>query len=297
MSKLGYYILYILTFPVAFLPLRFGFLLSDCLYYIVYYLVGYRKKMVRKNLANSFPDKTKEELLRMEKAFFRHFCDYYFETIKLLHISDAEIEKRFVFKNAELIDYFLKEGNSVILMLGHYGNWEWVTSITLAVKGGDSTVIGQIYRPLKNKAFDSFFLKLRRRFHSVGFAKNDIYREIIKMRRANKKWLLGFISDQKPSYNGIAYWTKFLNQDTATLIGAERIAKQTDSVVCYLDITRVKRGFYEGKVKLISDNPTETPEFEITEKYMRMLEKTILRNPSFYLWSHNRWKYKKNDSE
>ena len=294
MSKFFAHIIYLITLPLALLPFKLLYYISDLSFFSVYHIIRYRRKLVRKNLRNSFPDKTEEEIVSIEKDFYHHLCDYYFETIKLLNISDFRMKKHFVFKNEELIQYFLNDGKSVILMLGHYGNWEWVASITLWVKD-ENTAIGQIYRPLRNKAFDLFFLKLRARFHSIGFAKNEIYREIIKMRRAGKKWLLGFISDQRPSPHNIHYWTQFLNQDTPVLNGAEKIAKQTGAVVCYLDVKKIKRGFYEGKVKLIAENSKETEEFEITEKYMRLMEKTILRNPAYYLWSHKRWKHKRED--
>jgi KDO2-lipid IV(A) lauroyltransferase len=244
-------------------------------------------------LNNAFPDRSAARIITIEKDFYHHFCDYFFETIKLLNISDSRMKRHFVFKNEELLQYFLKEGRSVILLLGHFGNWEWVTSITLWVKSDKDTVIGQVYRPLKNKVSDLFFLKLRSRFHSAAFPKNDVYRDIVKMQKDHKKWLLGFMSDQKPSRRDLRYWTEFLNQEIPALVGTEKIAKHTGAVVCYLDVVRTKRSYYEGKVKLISDNPKETAEFEITEKYIRLMEKTIQRYPPGYLWTHNRWKYKK----
>jgi KDO2-lipid IV(A) lauroyltransferase len=286
----------VLTFPLALLPFSLLYFLSDSLYYIVYYIARYRRKQVRKNLTNAFPEKTSKEILGIERAFYHYFCDYFFETLKLLNISDSRMKRHFVFKNEELLQYFLKEGRPVILLLGHYGNWEWVTSITLWVKADKDTIIGQIYRPLKNKVFDLFFLRLRKRFHSEGFVKNDIYRDIIKLRKAEKNWLLGFMSDQKPSTNNLQHWMQFLNQETPVLTGTEKIARHTNAVVCYLDITCVKRSYYEGKVKLVSDNIAETADFEITEKYMQFLEKTIQRNPAAYLWTHNRWKFKKPES-
>jgi Lauroyl/myristoyl acyltransferase len=297
MSGFLYHIIYIFIYPLAILPFRALYYLSDFLFVIVYYLIRYRRKLVRKNLTNAFPEKPLKEIRAIERAFYHHFCDYFFETIKILNISDIRMKRHFVFKNEELIQYFLNEKKPVILMMGHYGNWEWVTSIALWMRRAENLEIGQIYRPLKNKTFDRFFIKLRTRFSTINYAKNSIYREIIRMRKSDKIWLLGFISDQKPSRQNIHYWTKFLNQDTAVLTGAERIAQQTGSVVCFLDVKRIKRGFYEGKVKLITDNPSETQEFEITEKYARLMEKTILRDPACYLWTHNRWKYKKEESE
>ena len=297
MSGFFYYILLILTYPLAILPFRILYYLSDLMFFITYYLVHYRRKLVRKNLTNAFPDKSEREIKDIEHTFYHQFCDYFFETIKILSMSDARMKKHYVFKNEELIQYFLNDEKPVILMLGHYGNWEWVTSIILWMKQKENLEIGQIYRPLKDKAFDRLFIKIRTHFHTYNYSKNAIYREIIRMRKSNKKWLLGFISDQKPSPQNIHYWTEFLNQETAVLTGAERIAKQTNTVVCYLDVKREKRGFYEGKIKLITDNPSETEEFEITEKYTRLLEKTILRDPSRYLWTHNRWKHKREHFE
>jgi KDO2-lipid IV(A) lauroyltransferase len=257
--------------------------------------VRYRRKIVRKNLENSFPDKNKKAIIRLEKEFYHHFCDYFFETIKLLHISDEEMKRRFVFKNQEILEEKTKNGNSALMMLGHYGNWEWVTSITLWSNDPEA-VFAQIYRPLKNKIFDRFFINLRKRFHSVGFAKNDTLREIVKYKRNGTKLIIGFISDQKPSLNNIHYWTRFLNQDTAILTGAERIAKQTGFIVGYLDVKKLRRGYYEVDVKIISEDPVSTGEFEITERYARLMEETILRNPSRWLWTHNRWKHKKHVS-
>jgi KDO2-lipid IV(A) lauroyltransferase len=249
---------------------------------------------VRRNLENSFPDKTIKEIIGIEKRFYHHFCDYFFETIKLLHISDEEMKRRFVFKDMAIVEEKMKEGNSCIMMLGHYGNWEWITSITLWSNDPDAH-FAQIYRPLRNKAFDRFFIDLRKRFHSTGFTKNDTLREIVKFRRDEKKLVVGFISDQKPSWNNIHYWTRFLNQDTAILTGAERIAKQTGFIVGYLDVRRLRRGYYEVEVKLISDDPGSTAEFEITERYARMMEDTILRDPTCWLWTHNRWKHKRQE--
>lgn len=269
--------------------------MSDVLFFFIYYIIGYRRKVVKQNLIATFPDKTKSQRSKIEKQFYHHFCDYFVETIKLFHISDQEIASRMVFENMELVNNFAKEGKSVIMYLGHYGNWEWVTSITLPL---DKDVkAAQIYRPLKNKVFDDLFLNLRKRFHSVGISKNSTLRSIIKLRQENQKIIIGFMADQTPSPKNIHYWTQFLNQDTPVFTGVERIAKQVDYPVVYLDIRKVKRGKYVGLVKLISDKPKQEPEFAITERYIREMEKTIFRDPANWLWTHKRWKYKRADIE
>ncbi|MFR9166890.1 MAG: lysophospholipid acyltransferase family protein [Dysgonomonas sp.] len=292
-DKITYCLMYAWMYLHALLPLKVLYVLSDILYFLTYKVIGYRKKVTRKNLKNSFPDKSQKELLQLEKEFYHHFCDYIVETIKLLHISDKEMQQRIVFNNIEVIKDRMKDGNSCLLFLGHYGNWEWVPAITLQFD--PNVVTGQIYRPLKNKAFDEIFLKIRKRFGSVGIAKNDTLRKIVQFKRDRIQTVIGFMSDQTPSKNNIHYWTTFLNQDTAVYTGVERIAKQTGFFVVYLDMAKVSRGKYVCDCKLISEKPKEEPEFAITERYIREFEKTILRNPAYWLWTHNRWKYKKSD--
>jgi len=293
MNRFLYAIIFIPAFLLALLPFRIMYFVSDFFYIIVYYIVRYRRKLVRKNLHHVFPGKTTVEILKIEKDFYHHFCDYFVETVKLLHISDSQIKKRYIFKNTELIKSFLDKSQPVVLIVGHYGNWEWVTSITLFLKDYQNTVFGQVYRPLKNKTFDRFFLNLRKRFHSVSFTKHNIYRDIVNLRKANKNWIIGFMSDQKPSGNQIPHQMLFLNQETDILTGTEKIARHTGASVVYLDIICLNRGYYEIDSIMISDNAANTSDYEITEKYIRCLEKTILRNPSAYLWTHNRWRFPK----
>lgn len=273
----------------ALLPLRVLYVLSDLLYFPLYYVMGYRKKVVRHNLKNSFPEKSEKERRTIEKQFYHHFCDYIVETIKLMHISDEEMKRRFRFTNSEMVHEQAVDGKSIFLMMGHYGNWEWVPSITRWVP--DQLLMAQIYRPLSNKAADKFFLKLRSRYGSVGIAKNDTLRDIIRFRKAGKQMMIGFIADQTPSKNNLHYWTDFLNQDTPCLTGAEKIARKIDAHVMYLDVYKTKRGYYEATFREIAVNSPETAEFEITEKYMRMMEETILRAPQYWLWTHKRWKH------
>jgi KDO2-lipid IV(A) lauroyltransferase len=250
---------------------------------------------VKQNLRSSFPEKTPKELLCIEKDFYHHLCDYFVETIKLLHITNEEMQKRITFNNVELVQDLMKEGNSCIMYLGHYGNWEWVPSLNLLFD--KDILLGQIYRPLKNKIFDILFLKIRSRFGSVGIPKDNTFRAIINYKRQSQKILIGFMSDQSPSPHNIHYWTNLLNKNTGVYTGVERIAKQTGFSVTYLDITKTGRGRYTANVKLISDCPKDEPEFAITERYIREMESTILRNPAYWLWSHRRWKHSPIESD
>lgn len=283
----------------ALLPFRSLYILSDFLYFLVYKVIRYRLKVVRINLKNSFPEKTDKELHVIEKEFYHHFCDYFVETLKLLHISDEEMQKRMVFENMDIVKDLMKDGNSALMFLGHYGNWEWVPSITMSFRNKEdqNKLLGQIYRPLKNKAVDDLFLKIRSRFGSFGIAKNETLRVIVKLRKAKQQILIGFMADQTPSFHNIHYWSTFMNQESAVFTGVERIAKQTGFAVVYLDMEKVKRGHYKGTVKLISDKPQDAPEFYITETYIREMERTILRNPAYWLWTHKRWKMTRKEVE
>lgn len=297
MNKVLYCIIYSWTYLHALLPFRLLYVLSDILYFWVYIVASYRLKVVRDNLIHSFPEKSKKELRKIERDFYHHFCDYFVETIKLLHISDKEMRKRMKFENVEQVKELMKDGNSALMFLGHYCNWEWVPSINLNFKDDENTILAQIYKPLKNKAFDDLFLKIRSRFGSLGIPRYETLRTIVKLRRDQKQTLIGFMADQLPSINNIHYWTSFLNQDSAVFTGVERIAKQTGFSVVYLDMEKERRGYYKGTVRLISDKPSEEPEYQITETYIRAMEKTILRNPAYWLWTHKRWKRSRQEVE
>ncbi|MFV0419911.1 MAG: lysophospholipid acyltransferase family protein [Dysgonomonas sp.] len=296
MNRILYYIIYLWMFLHALLPLRVLYVLSDILYLFVYKIASYRLHVVKHNLEACFPDKTEAERRMIEKKFYHHFCDYFVETIKLLHISDKEMQKRMKFENLDLVRDLMKDGNSVMMYMGHYCNWEWVPSITLNFKG-EGVMLGEIYKPLKNKAMDEIFLKIRSRFGSLGIPKNETLRTIVNLRREKKQTIIGFIADQTPSVHNIHYWTNFLNQDTPVFTGVERIAKKTGFAVTYLDLEKVKRGYYKGTVRLITSQSQAEPENAITEAYTRAMETTILRSPAYWLWTHKRWKRTREEVE
>lgn len=285
--------IYFFVWLHSLLPFRALYILSDILYLPLYYIIRYRRKLVFESMRNSFPNKSEKEITRMVKAFYHHFCDYIVETIKLLHISDAETKRRFIIENIEVLQRALDERRQVILMLGHYGNWEYIPSIALWLNAPEGAVMGEVYRPLKNRWFDKFFLKLRSRYNTVNIPKNDIFREYIKYRRDKRPAIAGFMADQTPSPANIYYWTNFLNQDTPMLTGIERIAQKLDCSLVYADVIKLKRGHYKIVFEEITQTPKEYKEFELTEIYTRLMEKTILRAPEFWLWTHKRWKHKR----
>lgn len=289
-EKIQYAILYGWVKIHALLPMSALYILSDILYILIYKIAGYRVKVVRRNLSASFPDKSDKELKDLERRFYHHFSDYVVETLKLAHISLEEIQRRAFVENPELVDELMRKGHTCfILAMGHYGNWEWFSGSTSRFE--DSRIY-QIYRPLTNRAFDRLFLNLRTQFGSFCIKKNDTVRDVIKLKQDKTRAVVIFLADQTPSKANLHYWTNFLNQETAILTGPERIARKLNIPVIFLDTKKTGRGDYRVELKLISEYPKETPENFITEQYARMLEKMILRDPAYWLWTHKRWKHK-----
>jgi Kdo2-lipid IVA lauroyltransferase/acyltransferase len=288
MKKILYKFFSGLWYILSLLPLKLLYALSDIAYYFVYYVVRYRRGVVRHNLMTAFPEKDRNSIILIEKEYYSWFCDYIAETIKLASISEEEIARRMKFEGMEEVEKVFTSGRSSFLYLGHYCNWEWITSLPLYAP--KNIIFGQIYHVLSNSIMDSLFLKNRERFGAVSIAKENTLRQIINWDRAKKLTITGFISDQVPKWNSIHYWTDFLNHDTPVFTGTERIARKLGYAVFYGDVHRVKRGYYVCRIVKMTDNARETDEFELTEKYMRLLEQAIRQDPPYWLWSHNRWK-------
>ncbi len=271
------------------MPLRVLYIFSDIIFFIVYHLVAYRKQVVHTNLKNAFPDKSDKEIRKTGKEFFSHFCDSFVETIKLWTISEKEIKKRCKFLEPEFFDRYKESGKSVIAILGHYGNWEWMSSFPL---WKDVNLL-PIYKPLHNKVFDKLYIELRERFGAKTLPKDDTLRTMLGYRNRKEFTITVFLGDQTPNKQSIHYWTRFLNQDTPILQGTERIAKKLDQAVIFINMQKVKRGYYEVEFIPLFDHPKETEDYEITEKHTRSLEEIIRKQPAYWLWSHKRWKHKK----
>lgn len=288
MKKVLYYTVFAFWYFISLFPLKLLYVLSDGLFYLIYYVVRYRRPLVRKNLTSSFPDKSEGEIVKIEKGFYSWFCDYIVETLKLFTMSKEQMRRRMVFRNTEAIEKAVAEGRSCAVYLGHYGNWEWISSLPLWVS--DKATCLQIYHVLENKAFDALFLRVRSRMGSDSIPMEDTLKSIIRRKAEGQRMVIGFIADQVPLWNSIHYWSDFLHHDTPVFTGTERIAKHQDMVVFYLDVTCPRRGYYEAEFKLVSDKIKEEPKFAVTESYMKLLEATIRRAPQYWLWSHNRWK-------
>lgn len=274
---------------LSLLPLRVLYGFSDVISFLAYYIVRYRRKIVRQNLTTSFPEKSLKEIKTIEKRFYRWFTDYFFEAIKLLSISEKELNRRFTITNSDEIEYCMSHGQNVAAILGHYCNWEWLSCASKDLP--KNRMIGLIYHPLYNKAFDDLFRRIRsHESNSKPIPKQDILRQLITNKRDGTMSFFGYISDQAPKWENIHCWLPFLNHDTPVFTGGEKIMRRMNDAVYYAELTRPRRGYYSLTYKLITKQPNELPEFEITRRFFRMLEETISHEPAYYLWSHNRWK-------
>lgn len=288
-----YYLLFTLVWLLSLLPLRILYLLADGIYFFVYYLFKYRRKTVRENLISSFPNKSKEEIKKIEKQFYHHFCDSFFETIKRLTISEKQIKKRIHIINPDAIEEYYSKNKSIFLYLGHYANWEWLTCgwTVNQPKYADYKMYSAYY-PLSNKYTEHFFQYLRsRKTNGILVPQKKMLRTIIKVNQQGEKGIFNFIADQSPIWNSVQHWTKFLNHDTATIVGTEKLAKQMGYPVFYYKVRRIKRGYYSCEFIKIAENANEVPEFKLTEKFFAELEKSIIEAPAYWLWTHRRWKF------
>ena len=288
------YFIYLLAYPIiwaiSMLPFRLLYLFSDFVYFIVYRIIGYRKKTVRQNLVLALPHLSDKERQTIEKKFYHHMCDMFLEMIKTMNISKDEICKRFVFKNIEVYKELEKQGKSVAIICSHYASYEWIISMNYY-----SDFVGYgIYKQLKNPYFDKLVHKIRSRFNAKLITTKQTVPTIINNAKNNVLSLYGFASDQSPKAKGAMHWSKFMGIEVPVHVGAEMLSKRYNMNLVYLNTKKVKRGHYEATLEILSDNPKEIPNFDLTDQYLKLLEKQIYEAPEFYLWTHKRWKYRRN---
>lgn len=289
MTNILYYLLWGGTKVMHFVPIQVHYFLSDILYFFMCHVVKYRKKVILSNIQNSFPEKSEVEINQIMRKFYAHFCDMIFETLYYAHITEKEMLKRLVTHNIERINEQTRKGRNVVLVMAHYGNWEWMC----ASPAGIEEPYYHFYKPLKSKAWDRFMLRSRSRWGALLTDKKDVYRALMGMNRQNKLTSSGFVGDQTPKSNEVQYWTEFLNQDTPVLLGAEKIAKKLDAAIFFAKMDKKKRGFYEVDIVPLIMEPNQEEQFAVTEKHVRFLEDIIRRRPELWLWSHRRWKHKR----
>ena len=280
-------------YMLSLLPMWVLYRLADVGYLLIYYVLKYRRGIVRQNLVSSFPEKTNSEIVNIEKQFYRWFADYFLESIKLLSISRKQLAKRLTIINADLIENDFKEGTHVAAILGHYCNWEWLSAVTIGLP--QNRVVALVYKPIKNKIINHLFYCLRSSQGGVPVAKNDILRALIKYKKQQTMTLFGYIADQSPRWQNIHLWLPFLHHQTPVFTGSERIMRKMNNTVYYAEMSRPKRGYYTCTFRLITKEPNSLPENDITRRFFEMLEVSIKAQPHLYLWTHNRWKRTKEE--
>jgi len=283
----GTYLALPFIFGISILPHFILYGISDFFFVLLYYLVGYRKKVIYNNLKNSFPEKSHKEIKSIQRKFFRNLTDITIETIKEFTISKKSIKKRFKFTNPELFQHYYDKGKSVMMLMGHYNNWEYGVSTPLWVPHQ----CWAVYAKLGNEILNKYIVRVREKFGFTLYPMEKTYDVMLEHKQGNKLYM--FMADQSPHHSKIKYWINFLNQETPVHIGAEKLSKMLDTVVVFIDIQRIKRGYYEITAQTLFEEPQKTKEHEITDKYFGILESIIKKKPENWLWSHKRWKYKK----
>jgi KDO2-lipid IV(A) lauroyltransferase len=260
----------------------------DIIFILLFYVLGYRKDVVWENLKNSFPDKSDNELKKIRRRYYFHLSNLIIETLVFFRINSKNLLKRVNFNNTEFLKKLYEKKKNVVLVMGHYGMWEWMLVMPQIMKHHGVV----IYKPLNDKFFDAFFKKKRVKFGGTALSMKETLRGLISLSRGEKPWLAAFVADQTPTANEINYWVKFLNQDTPVFLGPEKIAKRFNAAVVYAEMMPKGRNKYDVNFTLLAEDSINTEDGEITVKFNQELEKSIKKAPEYWLWSHRRWKHK-----
>lgn len=288
MKRLAFYCVYPIIWFLSLLPLRVLYIISDFLFLVNYYLIGYRKKVVKENLELAFPNKTEKEILAIRKKFFRHFTDLMVESIRFYSISEKEMKKRYKCINPEVLSDLTKKGESIILTGSHQGNWEWSCALPLFFE----TPIFGTYKELQNKYFDAFVLESRTRFDIKAVETAQTIKNLKHNVDNNIQGIYILLSDQSPQMHKTFHWSNHMGVKVPFHTGAEMISKKFNMPVVNFAPKKVKRGYYEIYFEVLTETPNEFKNFDITDMYAEVTNKYIEEQPAFYLWSHKRFKHR-----
>ncbi|TRO65134.1 lysophospholipid acyltransferase family protein [Christiangramia sabulilitoris] len=289
MHGLVFWLVYPILWVVSILPFRLFYMFSDAIFFLVYYVIGYRRKTVRENLKLVFPDKPEMEINRIEKKFYSHMCDMFLEMIKSISISEKEIAKRFTFTNLDYLRKLESLDKSLIVMCGHYASYEWINALQLY--GLKYKTYG-IYKKIKNEHFDSLVKKIRGRFGGTLITTQKTTEVIRYNQEHGILGNYGMIADQSPKLSRAKHWIDFMGIKVPVFDGSDRLARKMDMAVVYLHVEKVGRGYYEATLKPITEDAPGEPPHAITKKFVEYLEKQIYKKPEYYLWTHKRWKHR-----
>ena len=288
MELLVYRLVYPFLWIISRLPWSLFYVLCDLVYYFVYYVIAYRKKTVTDNLFLVFPEKSKKEIFKIRKEFYKHMCDMFLEMIKTMTISKEEMIKRFKIIEPQTYKNLEANQKSIMVLMGHYASYEWAIAAHEVV---DFPIIG-VYKKIKNKYFDKLVHRIRARFNAKLIPASKAIQEIAKHKNHGELYSYGFVADQSPKLTLSYYWTDFMGIKVPAFLGGEALAKRLDMAVAYLQVKKVGRGYYEAKFIPITENAKNCEDHFITKTYLKMLEQQIREEPQYYLWTHKRWKHR-----
>ena len=286
------FIIYIIAYPFIWIlskiPFKLLYLFSDLLFVMLYYVIGYRKKLVYNNLKLTFASKSHSELLKIRRNFYRHFTDIFVEMIKFFTISEKEIDRRYRYTNLELFEKLKTDGKSIALVGSHYANWEWILSLPKSI----SYKSYAIYTPINNKYFNERIIRSRSKFGANLISTKKLLQTLEENKNNNIQALYGLLSDQSPSLRKTFYWSNFLGVKVPVHTGAEMVAKKYNMNVVFINTKKIKRGFYETSFELLTDNSTDFSDYQLTDLFLQKAENQIYSKPELYFWTHNRFKHK-----
>ncbi|MGI9547687.1 MAG: lysophospholipid acyltransferase family protein [Flavobacteriaceae bacterium] len=287
MQRLVYLISYPFLWCIASLPFRLFYLFSDLIFALLFYIVGYRRKVVQANLELVFSDLSPDEISKIEKEFYRHMCDVFLETIKTMKIGRKDFIKRYQLINVELLQE-IERDKSVMVLIPHYGNWEWsiVTNLFFESQGY------AVYQKIGNKYFDAMIKRIRAKWNTALIHQKEMVRIIIRNQQAGTNAVYGVVSDQSPQSHRTRYWRSFMGITVPVFDSPELLARKFDLAVVFAKISKLKRGHYQLEFVPITKSASETQEHEITDQFLRMTENSIGEQPAYYLWTHRRWKHR-----
>ena len=288
MKLLIYILFYPLIWIISTLPFRVLYLFSDFLFLLIYYVIGYRKRVVLYNLKLTFPEKSEKEILIIRKKFYHHFVDIFMEMIKSFTISAKEMDKRYIYTNNDYLNELYKDGKSVILMSSHYANWEWILNLTNHV---NYKCVGA-FTKISNPYFNNAILKSRGRFGVQLVETSKTIRTMISDKKNKVQSIFGLLSDQSPQLNNNTYWSHFLGVKVPIHTGGETLAKKYDMNMVFMDTKKVKRGYYESTFSLITKDAQSYSDYKLTDIFINKVEEQVRNQPEYYFWTHNRFKHK-----
>jgi len=284
-------LIFTLTYPllwvISVLPYRPFYVFSDFMFFLIYRIIGYRKKVVRTNLKLVFPEKSPSERRKIEIGFYRHLCDMFLEMVKTMNLSKAAVKKRYAIQNIEVLQEIEKE-KSILIVCSHYANWEWNVSINNYVEAKGYAV----YQKIGNAYFDRWIKRVRARWNTTLITSEETVKTVVRNKRDGIIGIFGMVSDQSPQWFRAQYWTEFMGIKVPVINGAETMARKMDLAVVFLKVSKVKRGYYEARLIPITKSGARTEKNEITDQFLRLTEQQIREKPEYYLWTHKRWKHR-----